>query len=223
MKIIAVVPVKRLTGVKQRLASRLSPEERAGLVLRCLGRELDLLAGNPAIQQTLVVTPDAAVGALAEMHGAVALLQVDDGLNQAAQLGVAAARERGATHALILHADLPFVAAGDLAALVAAAGRAGMAIAPDRQGAGTNGLLIPVDAGFDMAYGAGSYARHLESARRSGLRVETVRAAGIAFDLDTPADLLEYRRRMRSSDDRMAAHRLERCPWEVGEERGNAG
>jgi len=209
MKIIAVVPVKRLTGVKQRLASRLSPRERAGLVLRCLQGELDLLAGIPTICETLVVTPDAVVAAIAEMRRAAALLQVDDGLNRAARLGLEGARERGATHALILHADLPFVTAGELAELIAAAGRADVAIAPDRQGGGTNGLLIPLEAGFEVAYGAGSYARHLGNARRAGLSVETVRAPGIAFDLDTPADLLEYRRRLRQAGERMPATYLQ--------------
>ncbi len=196
MTIVAVIPVKRLANAKRRLAARLSPSERAGIVLRCLETELSVLGSTSAVCESIVVTSDSQVAAVAEMHSATTLLQLDNGINAAVRSGVTHARTRGATEVLILHGDLPFLTTGDVEEVVRASLEADVIIAPDRHGTGTNALLIPARSCFKPAYGNGSYPRHLRNAREGGLRVKSVHAPGLAFDLDTPVDLQEYRRRV---------------------------
>jgi 2-phospho-L-lactate guanylyltransferase len=66
-------------------------------------------------------------------------------------------------------------------------------LAPDRAGTGTNALLLRPPEGMPFAFGAGSYARHRALARKHRVAVATFRAAGMAFDVDGPADLEELR------------------------------
>ena len=64
-----------------------------------------------------------------------------------------------------------------------------MVVVPDRHGDGTNVLLVPTGAGFEFAYGPGSFAAHLAEAERLGLPVEVVHDDDLAWDIDTPEDL----------------------------------
>ena len=66
---------------------------------------------------------------------------------------------------------------------------AGIAIAPDRGGHGTNGLYLPAGLDFTCRFGARSRVRHEAEARRFGIEPAIVVRPGLAFDLDTPADL----------------------------------
>ena len=85
---------------------------------------------------------------------------------------------------LIAHGDLP--RASNLATLCE---RAGVVVVPDRHGDGTNVLLVPTGAGFEFAYGPGSFAAHLAEAERLGLPVEVVHDDDLSWDIDTPEDL----------------------------------
>ncbi len=64
-----------------------------------------------------------------------------------------------------------------------------MAIAPDRAGAGTNALALRPTSAIPFRFGPGSHEAHRRAAEAAGLEVVTVERPGLAFDLDTPADL----------------------------------
>jgi 2-phospho-L-lactate/phosphoenolpyruvate guanylyltransferase len=97
---------------------------------------------------------------------------------------------------LIVSADLPLLQPADAAAMLAAGEARRVVLAPSRDAAGTNALLLPPATLFRPAFGRGSRAAHRARARACGLRVVEVCRPGLAFDLDTPADLtaLEGRR-----------------------------
>ena len=97
----------------------------------------------------------------------------------------------------MLSSDLPFVAAGDVERLLAAAAPGVATVAPDRAGRGTNALALPAAADFRFRFGRDSAAAHAAEARRAGLRAETLRAPGLAFDVDTPGDYAEFLTRDR--------------------------
>jgi 2-phospho-L-lactate guanylyltransferase len=82
----------------------------------------------------------------------------------------------------IVHADLPLLTIADVTALLAAAERTGLSIAPDRHGTGTNAVAIADDRPFRFAFGAASFARH----RAQGGAV--VEQEGLALDIDTLDD-----------------------------------
>ena len=88
-----------------------------------------------------------------------------------------------------LFADLPLVRAADVAALMAAAGDAAVALAPDHAGTGTNALTLPLPTPFELKFGPGSFAAHLAEASRVALTATVVRREGLACDIDEPTDL----------------------------------
>ena len=114
-------------------------------------------------------------------------------LNGALALGISEVRAHGADRVVILAADLPNLQADDIDAMVRALESASCVLAPDRHGAGTNGIgldLIQLEAGaFPLCFGGNSFARHLEAARSLGLAVRIVETPGLALDVDEPDDL----------------------------------
>jgi 2-phospho-L-lactate guanylyltransferase len=67
-----------------------------------------------------------------------------------------------------------------------------VAIAPDRAGTGTNGLVLRPPGVIGFRFGKGSFALHLEEVERAGVPLVAVNRAGLAFDLDTPQDLARW-------------------------------
>ena len=190
-----VIPVKPLGAALGRLGEALGAGERRALQAAMLADLLRALAAVAAVERTLVVTADPDAAALARAEGAEALPDHDPprGMNAAVRLGTRALADAGAGAALILVADLPLARAADLEALLAAGppGR-GVALAPSRDGTGTNALLVRPPEALSPRLGPGSLARHLAGAARRGLRVAALERPGLALDVDTPEDLAAY-------------------------------
>src|SRR5699024_6033831 len=72
-RVHAVVPVKRLSGAKSRLATGLDRPQREELVLAMLTDTLRALSGSPLVCGLTVVTPDARAAAAATRCGAAVL------------------------------------------------------------------------------------------------------------------------------------------------------
>lgn len=187
---LAIIPVKRLAAAKSRLGDRFDAGERAALVVDMLQSVLTALAASGAVAARLVVSPDPAVLAVAEATGAGALLQAGEGLNEALTAARAVAP---AAPLLVVLADLPLLRPGEVAALLALAGRAPVVIAPDRAGRGTNALALAAGAPLPFQFGPDSCARHRAAAAALGLPALLYHSPGTALDLDTPADLDELR------------------------------
>ncbi|HEY7030886.1 MAG TPA: 2-phospho-L-lactate guanylyltransferase [Thermomicrobiales bacterium] len=195
--VVAVVPIRSLTGGKTRLAGVLTPEARTALTRRMLCSVVRAALDSGSIKTVAVVSPDpAALDLAASLDPAVVpLRQADErpGLNPALAEGVAFAAGRGAAAALILFGDLPLLTGDDVRNLLRR--DAPVVLAPDRHGTGTNALMLRLGTGpddgrdFAFHFGPGSYAKHVDEAHRLGLDVATSLAAGTALDLDTPDDL----------------------------------
>lgn len=186
----ALVPLKARQLGKSRLAGLLDAAGRAELVDAMLGQVLAALAAAREIDHVAVVTGEPA----RLPAGVLTLPDAGRGLNAALGDGAAMLRALGASELLIVHADLPSVQAGDIDRFVRAGRPAGMALAADRHGSGTNALLIGEAAGFPVsgfpfAFGPHSLARHLAAARARGLSPALPRIGGLALDIDTPDDL----------------------------------
>lgn len=189
-----VIPVRSLSGGKTRLGPDASPELRAAMTAKMLRNVLSAAVDSGAARDILLVSPDPAALAFAEMAGpaVIPVPQPPDraGLNPAIGLGRETAAARGADAMLVLFADLPLLEPADVA--VIAESSAPVVLAPDRAGTGTNALMLDL-AGpareFVFSFGEGSAQLHLAEAERLGLRTAIVRTPGTTFDLDTPADL----------------------------------
>ena len=191
--VVALVPVRSFRNGKTRLASALTPEERAAIGRRMLARVAGAAAESDVVDAVVVISPDPEVldAAVTLGPGIVPLPQAADafGLNGAIDQGRAWAERRGAAALLVLFGDLPLLTAHDVRAMVRL--DAPVVVAPDRHGTGTNALLLrlnPESAAFTFQFGQDSFAHHGAEARRLRLTVDVFTTRGTAFDLDTPAD-----------------------------------
>lgn len=185
----AVIPFKGVGARKTRLADLFSPDQRRDYSQRMFEHVRDILAGcAPIGEMTLLSDIPAAGWTGSFIH--------DEGRGLNAEL-VALATQRVTHRLLVIHADLPLLAPGDIHALIAEADRAICAIAPDRGGTGTNAIALVNPAGFPFQFGVDSFARHIDAAEgRAGI----VRSIGLSHDIDTPDD---YREAYRIAPERM--------------------
>ncbi|MCM6773789.1 2-phospho-L-lactate guanylyltransferase [Nocardia sp. CDC159] len=185
----AVIAVKNLERAKSRLADRLSPAERARLVLAMLSDTVTAAAAG-GLGSVTVVTPDAGVAEVvraldAHVHpdaGARA-----DGLNAALSDAAAAVRRRhGRVELLALQADLPALRPDELSDMLNAAPARGRSVVADHTGRGTAALLVrDGTAPLTPLFGPDSARRHIES----GAKDLAGDWPGLRLDVDTAADL----------------------------------
>lgn len=192
-RIVAVIPVGTLEGAKSRLGAVLDAEERHDLVTRLAERTIRAVVGvGPVIAETIVVTPDDEVRAIALDAGARPLRQRGHGLNAGIRQARDEALAGGATTMIIVPVDLPRVTSSAVAKVLATldpAHRAFVAVVPDRHRRGTNTLLLTPPDVIDVAFGGDSLEAHVAAARAAGVPVVELDGP-LTEDLDTPDDLL---------------------------------
>ena len=121
------------------------------------------------------------------------------GLNAALSLGAAEASRQGAARVLFIPADLPFATAAEIGEVTEAPrlSQPHAVIVPDREGAGTNALLLSPPDILGPRFGPRSFDRHCEAAHAQGVRVRVLRPEGLGVDIDEPVDLALLARRAR--------------------------
>ncbi|MGH7088472.1 MAG: 2-phospho-L-lactate guanylyltransferase [Stellaceae bacterium] len=188
----AVVPVKEIAAAKQRLAPVLDTDLRRALALAMLADVLDALAAGPSLPVVVAtVDPEAmevASGFGASVSRADAVLGHSEAVSAAAR---ALAREGRAM--LTLPADIPLVAAKDIARILGAAeDGAKFVIVPARDGLGSNAVLCnPADI-VPLSFGGASCHRNCAAARARGLTPRTLVLPRVGLDLDTGDDLADF-------------------------------
>lgn len=195
MSVWAVVPLKHADRAKSRLSRLLDDRERLALFEAMAADVLSALARSAAIAATLVVTEDARLARLAAAHGAGCLWAPCGRatLNRAVRRGARHLRARGIDRMLVVDGDLPRVTAGELDAVAERLARSAtptLVLGPDSAGEGTNVLGCSLPCPVRFAFGEESFRRHLAAAGAVGVEAMVVRHAGIAADVDSPADLL---------------------------------
>jgi 2-phospho-L-lactate/phosphoenolpyruvate guanylyltransferase len=194
MSLWLVVPVRSLRDGKSRLAPALDAQQRRRFVERLLVRTLERAAQFPGLKRTLVVSACSEARAQASACGAMIIEeQAPAGLNNALRQAQFALRDSGVTRMLMVSSDLPLLQSEDLECLAAASSAGAIAIAPDRNRQGTNGIGLHAAMDFDFSFGPNSFQRHLERAKQLDVRSAIVERIGLAFDVDVPDDLAELR------------------------------
>jgi 2-phospho-L-lactate guanylyltransferase len=192
MSTLAVLPMKRFAGAKRRLRGGLSPQARRMLAEAMFSDVLVALRDARRVDGVVVVTGDAAAGAIARGHGAVVIHDPDDaGHVPAARRGVEWAVGHGAAQVLLVPGDCPALDPGEVDRLLAGAGSAvrEVVIVPDRHGTGTNGLVLTPPDVIAPSFGPGSRARHEEAAGAAGAAVRVAEPPSLILDVDTAGDL----------------------------------
>jgi 2-phospho-L-lactate guanylyltransferase len=202
MRTAAILPVKRPTAAKQRLATSVADAFRAELARAMAGDVLAALGASESVAQTIVVTGASSVAAAARDHGAVVSWDTSEqGQSAAVTLGVRRALAERFERVLCIPADCPALDPAELDALLAegtpgppgqrpsVAGRPEVVIVPDRHGTGTNGLLLAPPDAIAPSFGPGSFPRHRALAREAGAACRVRRPSSLLLDIDTGEDL----------------------------------
>jgi 2-phospho-L-lactate/phosphoenolpyruvate guanylyltransferase len=191
---VLAVPVKPLARSKTRLASALSPDERAALTLAMLEDVLDACLTVPG-WETWVVSRSPEVLAIATQRGARGLPERGSSLRQAirqteTELAQGDAVDGSAeVHQLaVVLADLPLITTRALSNALALPGD--VVAAPAESDGGTNLLLRRPATAMAARFGRSSFERHRAEAYGRGLTFTEARIAELGFDLDRPADLV---------------------------------
>jgi 2-phospho-L-lactate guanylyltransferase len=192
----AIVPAKAFARAKSRLDGVLPPAARRELARSLLDRVLQACRESRAFEGILVATNGDDVARSAARAGAQV---IRDRAERAASLGeivdaaLASSVALGATHALVVMADLPLLEARDVRELAHALRSGSVVLAPDAQRRGTNALGIRLDLGMRSCFGQpDSLSRHAREARRVGARPRMVVNPRVGRDLDTHTDWLRW-------------------------------
>ena len=189
MRTLAVLPVKDFSRAKQRLSAGVDPQSRQELAEVMLLDVLEAL-GATAVDEIVVVSAGPKAREIAHGYGASAIEDREQGHNQAASLGIRAARALGAQRALLVPGDCPALDPLEVDQLLARpASTPSAVIVPDRHGTGTNALLLTPPEALAPSFGPGSCQRHLDLARAAGIGAEIAAVPSLALDIDTPEDL----------------------------------
>lgn len=186
-----LIPVKNFVQSKKRLADRYSATDRAALAAALCEDFFRVIAQVRGIDRVFVVSQEPRALAWARDKGWETIAEtaqiseshsVDAASHECAEQGV---------HALLrLPIDIPLATPRDIEALLANMQDAlATVIVPSRDGTGTNALLRSPPTLFRSHFGPGSFARHLDEAKRCGADVRILRNPRIELDIDEIDDL----------------------------------
>ena len=183
----AIVPVNLLKRSKVRLASLLDPTHREQLTLVMFGNVLEALKKSKEIRDVAVISADPRIRSITRRRGAQFLWETKRrGLNRALRTAL---EESEDGPVVIVHADLPLLTSHDIGKLVARSKGYDLAIVPCKNLSGTNALLMNRPNSIPLAFGKGSFRKHVSLARKRRVRYKIVRLTGIGFDVDEPRDV----------------------------------
>ena len=191
-----LLPIKRLSDAKQRLAEDLGPEQRLQ-VSRALVHDALLLAESVDFLTWFVVTDDPDVANEAKERGLAVVDDPGTGLNDALGAGVDRVRTEGADSVTVVPADVPLAFRGDIQDLLETGATSDVVVVPSEQDGGTNALYLSPPGVLEPSFGASSLRAHIDQAERRGLRCAILNLPRLALDLDTLEDAREIRKRSR--------------------------
>ena len=193
MSLWAIIPVKPLKNAKSRLSDILTPEQRYQLAQALFHHVLSVAASVQQITGVMVISRDTKALAIAREMGAKTIQEsADSDLNPALLRATAVVRSWRADAVFILPADLPFVHADDVRAMIRLSQERSVVIASDRRADGTNALLVRPPGLIEYEYGQASFQKHVASAGRVGAVVASYHSDRLALDIDFPQDLESY-------------------------------
>ena len=195
MKATAILPVKRFAAAKQRLTAGMGRARRAEIVSAMLEDVLEAIGEARLVERTIVVTSEPRAAELAAGAGAEVVADPDEGGHSGAtQAGVSRAEELGAECAVMLPGDCPLLDPLELDRLLTGLPERFVTVVPDRHGTGTNALVLAPPGAIEPAFGEGSCARHVATARAAGTPYAVEELPSLGLDLDTPADVVALTR-----------------------------
>ncbi|MFQ3324176.1 MAG: 2-phospho-L-lactate guanylyltransferase [Pseudomonadales bacterium] len=188
-----LLPLKGFENAKQRLSAVLSQAQRSQLFAAMVEDLIEQLMLVESLAGVAIVSNEPQAKLLAAQWGARFIPEPDSvkGLNAAVEWGLDQLIN-DASHALVLHGDLPLATKAEISAVVDQADNS-ITLVPDWQDNGTNGLLAPVPSPINVVYGVDSFNLHSELVTQAAMNVKTHKPSRLAFDVDTAQDLAQLK------------------------------
>lgn len=185
-----LIPVKNLSGAKQRLASILDQPARTKLAQAMLEDVASAIHGWKNRPPVAFVSSDPyAVNLASKYRFEVIPDPANPGETGAIEMATRVCLERGAGFTLVIPADIPLIQAWELGEIVKQAPTEGSVLVPAGDGRGTNAVLRrPADL-FPLRFGNDSFKPHHAAAQATGKPCVVLQLPGIAVDVDNPSDL----------------------------------
>jgi 2-phospho-L-lactate guanylyltransferase len=185
-----IVPAKRCSVAKQRLADVLDSNERSSLVKAMFHDVMTALRTVRPVTHVLVVTADEEIASLAEVYGAEVMPdRWEEGVTRAVREATIAMRDRGFDTAMIIPADVPLVQAGELSTLLRTRSDRGITIVPADSDQGTNAIITSPPTAISFSYGPNSFLRHIDQIQGAGMVPHVMQVPGLNLDVDRASDL----------------------------------
>jgi len=185
-----LVPVKNLSGAKQRLASLLDQASRTALAQAMLLDVLEALSAWRDRPNVGIVSSDPFAVSLARQFAFEVIPDNENrGETGAIEIATQVCRERGISSTLVIPGDIPLLQWEELEQILKAAPPEGSVLVPAADGRGTNAALRQPANLFPLRFGNDSFKPHLAAARAAGHPCVVLSLPGIALDVDGPSDL----------------------------------
>ncbi len=189
-----LIPIKRFSQAKTRLANQFEAPRRAAIAQALATRVLRAAVGARGVSCVVALTADPQAKQLAESLGASTMPEPAGAWDFNALLtdALGTLTRRGARSLCYLASDLPDVSSASIETLLARhrsavelAARDSVSIGRAARDGGSNALLFESPLRFELAFGPASAAAHHRNALAAGLQPQYVDLAGISDDLDS--------------------------------------
>ncbi len=185
-----LVPVKNLSGAKQRLAAVLDQPARTELAQAMLHDVVSAIAAWPQRPACALVTSDPFALELAGLYDFEIIPDpANPGETGAIEMATSICVARGIESTLVIPADIPLIQASELDEILQRAPAEGTVLAPAADGRGTNAAFRSPANLFPLRFGNDSFKPHLAAAQATGKPCLVLHLPGIAVDVDNPEDL----------------------------------
>ena len=187
-----LVPVKNLSGAKQRLAAILDQTARTELAQAMLSDVLETLARLPQPRAVGIVTSDPFAIRLAQEFR---FIVIPDNANRsetdAIEIATRYCEAQGVDSTLVIPGDIPLIQSEEVEAILRSAPAQGSVLVPAADGRGTNAIWRRPAGLFPARFGNDSFKPHHAAAQATGKPCVVITLPGVALDVDSPADLRE--------------------------------
>lgn len=203
-----LIPVKNLSGAKQRLAAVLDQSSRTELAQAMLTDVAEAVIAA-ACDDVALVTGDAFALELAHQHG-FDVIRDDSNASEtdAVEMATLLCESRGIDCTLVVPGDIPLIEAAEVRAIYESAPDAGCVLVPARDKRGTNAALRRPSSLFPLRFGNDSFMPHLSAAIAADKSCVVLSLPGIALDIDTAEDLRELANALGEKRSQILARRL---------------
>jgi len=194
MKVTALIPVKGFRNAKQRLSPLLDSAEREALAEMMFRDVLRQVLGARGLVETVVVTGNDQVAAIATSIGARVIRQQEEkGETEAVNFARHELAASGCEAVLIIPGDMPLVRSEDIEGVLAEVPHGAeppfALLVPSHDRMGTNALLLAPPDVIQLRFGHDSFSYHMSQVSARGLPMRFIENERIALDIDEPKDL----------------------------------